>query len=73
MTTAEKKAARLKGRKEKKRARDALNVAVDKQAKLSRKRQKEAALKSVVKKGKGVTVVGKESKTKPSGKTAVTK
>jgi U3 small nucleolar RNA-associated protein MPP10 len=64
LTPAEKKALRGKERKAKKKSRDALNNSVDKYAKLKGiggiKKQKQAALASVVKTGKGVTVVGKE-------------
>ncbi|KAF7347802.1 U3 small nucleolar ribonucleoprotein MPP10 [Mycena venus] len=64
LTPAEKKALRGKERKAKKKSRDALNNSVDKYAKLKGiggvKQQKRAALASVVKTGKGVTVVGKE-------------
>jgi len=66
LTPAEKQALRRKERKAKKKARDALNVGVDKYAKARKvggvKKQKEDALKSVVKSGKGVTVVGKKKK-----------
>ncbi|KAJ7487638.1 U3 small nucleolar ribonucleoprotein complex, subunit Mpp10 [Mycena galericulata] len=64
LTPAEKKALRGKERKAKKKSRDTLNNSVDKYAKLKGiggiKKQKQAALASVVKTGKGVTVVGKE-------------
>ncbi|KAJ6610027.1 U3 small nucleolar ribonucleoprotein complex, subunit Mpp10 [Mycena sp. CBHHK59/15] len=64
LTPAEKKALRGKERKAKKKSRDTLNNSVDKYAKLKgaggAKKQKQAALASVVKAGKGVTVVGKE-------------
>ncbi|KAF8216204.1 U3 small nucleolar ribonucleoprotein complex, subunit Mpp10 [Mycena galopus ATCC 62051] len=64
LTPAEKKALRGKERKAKKKSRDTLNNSVDKYAKLRGiggiKKQKQAALASVVKSGKGVTVVGKE-------------
>ncbi|KAI0322714.1 U3 small nucleolar ribonucleoprotein complex, subunit Mpp10 [Amylostereum chailletii] len=66
LTPAEKKALHHKQKKAKKKARDALETGVDKYAKLKGikgvKAQKEAALQSVVKSGKGVTVVGKKSK-----------
>jgi U3 small nucleolar RNA-associated protein MPP10 len=66
MTPAEKQALRRKERKAKKKRRDALETSVDKYAKSKKagsiKKQKEEALKSVVKSGKGVTVVGKKSK-----------
>lgn len=68
LTPAEKKALRGKERKAKKKNRDSLNNSVDKYAKLKGiggiKKQKQAALASVVKSGKGVTVVGKEKKGK---------
>ncbi|KAJ6575152.1 U3 small nucleolar ribonucleoprotein complex, subunit Mpp10 [Mycena capillaripes] len=64
LTPAEKKVLRGKERKAKKKSRDTLNNSVDKYAKLKGiggiKKQKQAALASVVKTGKGVTVVGKE-------------
>lgn len=63
MTPAEKQSLRIKTRKAKKKSRDALDLSVDKFAKANSiggvKRQKQAALQSVVKSGKGVTVVGK--------------
>jgi len=66
LTPAEKRALRTKERKARKKTRDALDKGVDKYAKMKGirgvKRQKEAALQSVVKNGKGVTVVGKKSK-----------
>ncbi|KAF9044727.1 Mpp10 protein [Hymenopellis radicata] len=64
MTPAEKRALRGKVRKVNKKRRDHLDKAVDKYAK-SRggvKKQKEAALETAVKSGKGVTVVGKQRK-----------
>ncbi|KAJ7660945.1 U3 small nucleolar ribonucleoprotein complex, subunit Mpp10 [Mycena polygramma] len=64
LTPAEKKALRGKERKAKQKSRDNLNNSVDKYAKLKGiggiKKRKQAALASVVKTGKGVTVVGKE-------------
>ena len=66
LTPVEKRALRTKERKARQRQRDALNKSVDKYAKTTRTghgsvtRQKEAALKSIVKHGKGVTVVGKK-------------
>jgi len=61
-----------KERKSRKKARDALDRGVDKFSKLnsakSVKKQKEDALKSVVKSGKGVTVVGKKNKDLAGGK-----
>ncbi|KAJ7103497.1 U3 small nucleolar ribonucleoprotein complex, subunit Mpp10 [Mycena belliarum] len=64
LTPAEKRALRGKERKAKMKRRDTLNNSVDKYAKLKGiggiKKQKQAALASVVKTGKGVTVVGKQ-------------
>ncbi|KAI0067694.1 Mpp10-domain-containing protein [Artomyces pyxidatus] len=61
----EKRALRNKHKKKRKKERDALENSVDKFAKLRGvkgvKAQKEAALRSVIKNGKGVTVVGKKS------------
>ncbi|KIJ68411.1 hypothetical protein HYDPIDRAFT_82734 [Hydnomerulius pinastri MD-312] len=64
LTPAEKRVLRAKERKARKKTRDALEKSVDKYAKMKGgvKQQKEAALKSLVKSGKGVTVVGKQSK-----------
>ncbi|KAH9946645.1 Mpp10 protein [Amylocystis lapponica] len=66
LTPTEKRALRNKQKKVKKKARDTLEKSVDKLARSTRaggiKKQKEAALKSIVKSGKGVTVVGKKSK-----------
>lgn len=66
LTPAEKQSLRRKERKAKKKTRDALNLSTDKYARAhkggSLKKQKEDALKSVVKAGKGVTVVGKKKK-----------
>ncbi|KAH7931008.1 Mpp10 protein [Leucogyrophana mollusca] len=63
LTPTEKRALRTKERKARKKTRDALDKSVDKYAKVRGvKKQKEAALKSIVKSGKGVTVVGKRSK-----------
>lgn len=64
MTPSEKRAARAKDRKAKQKVRDALDKSVDKYAKVrgGLKKQKQAALDSVVKVGKGVTVVGKQRK-----------
>ncbi|KAF6765942.1 small nucleolar ribonucleoprotein [Ephemerocybe angulata] len=66
MTPSEKKALRLKERKAKRKQRDLLDKTVDKVAKMrgvgSVKKQKQAALDSIVKHGKGVTVVGKAAK-----------
>jgi U3 small nucleolar RNA-associated protein MPP10 len=62
LTPSEKQALRAKTRKAKK-SRDAMDHSVDKYAKMNSiggvKKQKKAALESVVKSGKGVTVVGK--------------
>ncbi|KAJ8072449.1 hypothetical protein PM082_016008 [Marasmius tenuissimus] len=72
MTPAEKQALRGKQRKARKKSRDLLDKNVDKYAKSKKggsvKKQKEEALKSVVKAGKGVTVVGKKSKEFEKGK-----
>ncbi|KAI6005490.1 Mpp10 protein-domain-containing protein [Pisolithus albus] len=64
LTPAEKRALRTKQRKARKKERDLLEKSVDKFAKKKKgvKEQKDAALKSLVKSGKGVTVVGKEAK-----------
>lgn len=66
MTPAEKQSLRQKERKAKKKTRDTLNKSTDKYARVQKggslKKQKEDALKSVVKSGKGVTVVGKTRK-----------
>ncbi len=64
MTPAEKRALRGKVRKVNKKRRDHLDKAVDKYAKSKGgvKKQKEAALETAVKSGKGVTVVGKQRK-----------
>jgi len=65
LSPKEKRAARNKLKKVKKKARDALDRSVDKFAKTKGlggvKAQKSAALRNVVKSGKGVTVVGKQS------------
>ncbi|CAA7266467.1 unnamed protein product [Cyclocybe aegerita] len=64
LTPAEKRTLRTKERKQKKRQRDTLDRSVDKFAKARSiggvKKQKQAALDSIVKHGKGVTVVGKK-------------
>ncbi|KAF9569584.1 Mpp10 protein [Agrocybe pediades] len=64
LTPAEKRTQRTKERKLRKRQRDSLKKSVDKFAKPKGisgvKKQKQAALESVVKHGKGVTVVGKK-------------
>ena len=66
LSPKEKRAARNKLKRAKKGARDALDNSVDKFAKTKRpggiKAQKSAALRSIVKSGKGVTVVGKLKK-----------
>lgn len=66
MNPAEKRALYGKARKARKKSRDALDKNVDKYAKARSiggvKRQKQAALESVVKSGKGVTVIGKVGK-----------
>jgi U3 small nucleolar RNA-associated protein MPP10 len=63
LTPAEKRSLRAKQRKAKRKTRDALDKSVDKYAKMKGiKKQKDAALKNVVKSGKGVTVVGKKTK-----------
>lgn len=67
LTPAQKRSLHNKQRKTKKKARDALDKSVDKYAKKINgigavKKQKQAALESVVKTGKGVTVVGKNVK-----------
>ncbi|KAF8078590.1 U3 small nucleolar ribonucleoprotein complex, subunit Mpp10 [Lyophyllum atratum] len=68
LTPSEKRALRSKERKAKKKSREALETHVDKYAKVRSiggvKKQKRAALESVVKSGKGVTVVGKPRKEK---------
>ena len=70
LSSNEKRAARNKRKKAKKKARDALDRNVDKFAKTkgsgSVKAQKSAALQSVVKSGKGVTVVGKRNNRRTS-------
>lgn len=67
MTPTEKQSARGRERKHKKQQRLRLEKGVDKFAQLNGakkakgvKEQKEAALKSIVKSGKGVTVIGKK-------------
>ena len=67
LTPAEKRGLHNKHKKAKKKARDHLEKSTDKVSRASRssggvKRQKEAALRSVVKSGKGVTVIGKKGK-----------
>ncbi|KAL4243431.1 U3 small nucleolar ribonucleoprotein MPP10 [Abortiporus biennis] len=67
LAPTEKRALRNKQKKAKKKARDTLEKSVDKYAKARSvsgvKKQKEAALKTVVKTGKGVTVIGKKPET----------
>ncbi|KAH9944411.1 Mpp10 protein [Epithele typhae] len=66
LTPTEKRALRNKTKKAKKKTRDAIEKSVQKFGRPKGvgdvKRQKEAALKTLVKNGKGVTVVGKKSK-----------
>jgi U3 small nucleolar RNA-associated protein MPP10 len=66
LSPKEKRAARNKLKKAKKKARDALGSRVDKFVKAKGpsgiKAQKSAALRSIIKSGKGVTVVGKPNK-----------
>ena len=73
LTPAEKRTLRTRERKAKQRQRNALDKSVDKYAKKrglgSVRRQKEEALKSVVKAGKGVTIVGKKAVKDKKGKT----
>ena len=70
LSPKEKRVARNKLKKAKKKARDALDRNVDKFAKMkgsgSVKAQKSVALQSVVKSGKGVTVVGKRNNKRTS-------
>lgn len=65
LTPAEKRTLRAKERKLKKRQRDTIDKSVDKFSKVKGmgevKKQKQAALDSLVKHGKGVTIVGKDS------------
>jgi U3 small nucleolar RNA-associated protein MPP10 len=69
LTPTQKRALRNKEKKAKRKTRDALNTGIDKYAKMKgiggMKRQKREALQSVVKSGRGVTVVGKKSKDVP--------
>ena len=73
LTPAQKRALHNKEKKTKKKQRDALEKSVDRFAtggkRNSVKKQKEDALKSVVKNGKGVTVIGKKSKDSGAKKT----
>ena len=63
MTPVEKRAQRNKERKKQRRTREQLNKGVDAHSRVRGvKRQKEDALKSLVKTGKGVTVIGKKDK-----------
>ena len=67
LTPVQKRAMHNKEKKTKKKQRESLEKSVDlfaksKKSASSVKKQKEAALKSVVKNGKGVTVIGKKSK-----------
>lgn len=64
LTPTQKRALHNKQKKAKRKARDSLEKSVDKFAKMKGikgvKLQKDAALKSLVKSGKGVTVIGKK-------------
>jgi U3 small nucleolar RNA-associated protein MPP10 len=66
LSPKEKRTTRNKLKRSKRKARDALESSVDKFSKTKRsggiKAQKSAALRSIVKSGKGVTVVGKLKK-----------
>jgi U3 small nucleolar RNA-associated protein MPP10 len=63
MAPAEKRAQRNKERKKQRRTREQLDKRVDAHSRVNGvKRQKEDALKSLVKTGKGVTVIGKKDK-----------
>lgn len=63
MTPSEKKSLRVKERKAKRKSRDVLDKSFDKYAKLKGvKKQKQAALDTIVKSGRGVTVIGKKRK-----------
>ncbi|TBU38040.1 Mpp10 protein [Dichomitus squalens] len=72
LTPTEKRALRNKQKKANKKARDAIEKSVQNFGRPRGvgdvKRQKEAALKTLVKSGKGVTVVGKKSKELAEGK-----
>lgn len=66
LTPAEKKAARMKDRKKRKKAAEAVKSYVSSRGKgksktASQKQEKDEALRTLVKSGKGVTVVGKDS------------
>jgi U3 small nucleolar RNA-associated protein MPP10 len=69
LTPAEKRALRGRERKSRKRSRDALDKAVDKFASKrssnapKKSKHKQAASESVVRSGKGITVVGKKVRT----------
>ena len=71
LTPEEKRTLHNKQKKSRRKARDAIENGVDKWAKLNGKKgvkaEKEAALKSVIKHGKGVTVVGKKSQDNKKG------
>ena len=71
LTPDEKRSLHNKHKKARRKARDALETGVDKWAKLNGKKgvkaEKDAALKSVIKHGKGVTVVGKKSQDNRKG------
>lgn len=63
LTPSEKRSLHNKKKKAKRKARDLLQNHADKYAKMKDPRkQKQAALETVVKSGKGVTVVGKKNK-----------
>ncbi|KAG2154883.1 Mpp10 protein [Suillus clintonianus] len=71
LTPAEKRNLRAKERKARRKTRDALDKSVDKYAKMKGvKKQKDAALKNVIKSGKGVTVVGKKPRDVLKGRSA---
>jgi len=62
LTPAEKRRLRAKDKKARKKTRDTLDKSVDKYSKMKGiKKQRDAALKTIVKSGKGVTVVGKKT------------
>lgn len=81
MTPLEKKSLRNKQRKARRKAQEMINSATDKVARTRGesssvkkpfgrfvKKEKEKVLKSIVKSGKGVSVVGKQSKQKQTNK-----
>lgn len=72
LTPGEKRAMRNKQKKVNKKARDAIQKSVQTFGRPKGvgdvKRQKEAALKTLVKSGKGVTVVGKKNKELAEGR-----